>query len=169
MTEGKKRSKPKDGISRREFLKDASLVVGGAAIGSSALLAASCSAQAEFSPPVTVTTTATQTVEVKVPAEYEAVSPLGTTTATMITQAPRLSTLQGKTICEISNHGFKSEVTFPVIEALLKKQYSDIKIVPYSEFPDAFGLSVNTKAQEKDLLALIKEKGCDAILGGNGG
>jgi aerobic-type carbon monoxide dehydrogenase small subunit (CoxS/CutS family) len=57
MTEEKKKL---GGISRREFLKDAGLVVGGAAIGSAVLLAA-C-APAEGGATVTTTATATKTV-----------------------------------------------------------------------------------------------------------
>ena len=53
MTEEKK--KESGIISRREFLKDAGLVVGGAAIGSTVLLAA-CGGETE-----TVTSTATKT------------------------------------------------------------------------------------------------------------
>ena len=55
IDEGKEK---KQGISRREFLKDAGFVVGGAAIGSTALLAASCGTTETE----TVTTTITESV-----------------------------------------------------------------------------------------------------------
>jgi len=54
MTEGKEKNKESEVISRREFLKDAGLVVGGAAIGSAVLLAA-CKGGEETTATVTKT------------------------------------------------------------------------------------------------------------------
>jgi aerobic-type carbon monoxide dehydrogenase small subunit (CoxS/CutS family) len=59
MTEEKKKNLGE--ISRREFLKDAGLVVGGAAIGSAVLLAA-CATEGGATATVTTTATATKTV-----------------------------------------------------------------------------------------------------------
>ncbi len=74
MTEGKKKKESGE-ISRRKFLKDAGLVVGGTAIGSTVLLAA-CAGETETetltktvtstAPGTTATTTKTVTVEVPV-------------------------------------------------------------------------------------------------------
>jgi hypothetical protein len=58
MTEEKKKT---EDISRREFLKDAGLMVGGAAIGSAALLAACAGEPATQT--VTATATTTKTIE----------------------------------------------------------------------------------------------------------
>jgi len=102
---------------------------------------------------------------------YKVVSPLGERSVTMLPPAPRLDTLKGKTICEISNTGYRSDEIFPFIEELLKKKYPTIKIVPYAEMPrcDVLDLSVDTRAKTiKALIAAIKEKGCDAVIGGNG-
>jgi len=66
MTEEKKKKSGE--ISRREFLKDAGLVVGGAAIGSTVLLAA-CGGE-DTTKTVTEATTKTVTIEVPVPAEF---------------------------------------------------------------------------------------------------
>ena len=60
MTEEEKKKESGE-ISRREFLKDAGLVVGGAAIGSTVLLAA-CGEGEVTTETVTTTTTVTQTV-----------------------------------------------------------------------------------------------------------
>ncbi len=70
MIEGKK--KESGAISRREFLKDAGLVVGGAAIGSTVLLAA-CGGETEtVTDTITKTNTATQTKTVTTTGETPA-------------------------------------------------------------------------------------------------
>jgi carbon-monoxide dehydrogenase small subunit len=76
MTEGKKRRSKE--ISRREFLRDAGLLVGGTAIGSSVLLAA-CTTKTE-----TVTDTVTQTNT----ATVTSTSPGETITSTATTTLP---------------------------------------------------------------------------------
>ena len=82
--------------------------------------------------------------------------------------ATRLDTLQGKTICEVSATGYwRSQMTFPVIRDLLQKRFPDATFVPYTELPvgrtDRYPVALD---QVGDLL---KEKGCDAVLLGNGG
>ena len=44
---------------------------------------------------------------------YKVVSPLGEPVTKMITMAPRLNTLEGKTIGEIWNGGFRGDESFP--------------------------------------------------------
>ncbi|MEW6404624.1 MAG: hypothetical protein AB1649_22740 [Chloroflexota bacterium] len=102
---------------------------------------------------------------------YNVVSPIGESTVKMTAMAPRLDTLAGKTVCMVWNSAFKSDVTLPVIGETLKKQYPGVKIVPYTDMPDAFlpeppGTS---RKQSEALQALYKEKGCDAVISGNGG
>ncbi len=78
--------------------------------------------------------------------------------------APRLDTLEGKTICEISNMGWEAIRTFPLIRELLKKQFPTIKIIPYTEFP------MGTTSMDVDNITnLIKAKGCQAVITGNAG
>ncbi len=62
MTEKEKKKKESGEISRREFLKDAGLVVGGAAIGSTVLLAACAGETVTETATKTVTSTATTTI-----------------------------------------------------------------------------------------------------------
>ena len=89
--------------------------------------------------------------------------------ATSLRNAPRLDTLEGKTICEISGGlGFGQGKTFPVIRELLHKQFPSAKLVPYTELPQALGTHLYT-AQLDIVAAAIKEKHCDAIIVGNGG
>ena len=68
---------------------------------------------------------------------YSVVSPLGDPTVKMITMAPRLDTLAGKTVCLVWNHTFKADITLPAIGEALKKKYPDIRIIPYTEIDAA--------------------------------
>ena len=86
--------------------------------------------------------------------------------ATKITDlhAPRLDTLAGKTICELSVGGaWQYERTFPLIRDLLKRSYPTAKIVPYGDFP------IGADMPDKKTLDLIKSKGCNAVIIGNSG
>ncbi|MBN2255626.1 MAG: hypothetical protein JW736_07960 [Deltaproteobacteria bacterium] len=102
---------------------------------------------------------------------YKVVSPIGESTVKMTAMAPRLDTPAGKTVCMVWNSAFKSDVTLPVIGETLKKQYQGVKIVPYTDMPDAFLPEPPgaPRKQSETLQALYKEKGCDAVISGNGG
>ncbi|MBI2908979.1 MAG: hypothetical protein HYX92_15155 [Chloroflexi bacterium] len=49
--------------------------------------------------------------------------------------APRLDTLAGKTICEVSNASWEDRRTFARLRDLLQKRIPDLKIIPAAEFP----------------------------------
>ncbi len=101
---------------------------------------------------------------------YEVLSPLGEPTVEVARPRPPLPNLRGKTICEVTNSSFRSELTFPIIRELLQKRYPDIKVIPYSEFPIQW-LSQDTttiKQRVATAVALMLEKGCDAVITGNG-
>ena len=89
--------------------------------------------------------------------------------------APRLDTLNGKTICEawrprFTPDSFRGAETFPVIRELLKKRYPDVKIVPYSDFPSSNAINdLPFWAPINRIPEILREKGCDALLVGNGG
>ena len=149
---------------------------------------------------------------------YSVVSPLGDPTVKMITMAPRLDTLAGKTVCLVWNQAFQADITLPAIAEALKEKYPDIKIIPYTEIDAAIQAAGRTgaspqpsarrprpgtpfgarrpipgrgvpptprgpapagQAPEADgdtsaaeaaiLQAVLKEKGCEAIISGNGG
>jgi hypothetical protein len=102
---------------------------------------------------------------------YEVVSPLGEPVVTMIPMAPRLETLEGKTIGEIWNGGFRGDESFPIIEKLLRERYPTVKLIPYAEFSLTTIASFHPEQKEKTLETLraeLKEKGCDAVITGNG-
>ncbi len=102
---------------------------------------------------------------------YEVVSPLGEPVVEMITMAPRLDTLEGKTIGELWNGGFRGDESFPIIEKMLRERYPNVKLIPYAEFSLSTIASFYPEKKEKTLEALraqLKEKGCDAVITGNG-
>ena len=99
------------------------------------------------------------------------VSPLGEPVIEMITMAPRLDSLEGKTIGELWNGGFRGDESFPIIEKMLRKRYPTVKLIPYSEFSLVTIASLHPEKKEKTLETLraeLKEKGCDAVITGNG-
>ena len=106
--------------------------------------------------------TAMQKIEVLSPEGLEAVERSGA--------AARLDTLEGKTIGEVWNGVFKGDVTFPIIRAQLEKRYPGVRIVPYTEFPHAPGTDhpARQRALAQEIAALVKTKGCDAVISGNG-
>ena len=102
---------------------------------------------------------------------YKVVSPLGKPAVEMLPPAPRLKTLEGKTICEIWNGGFKGDETFPILRGMLKERYPNIKIIPYTEFPLTSIASLGPATIEKVLGAVKKailKNACDAVITGNG-
>ena len=102
---------------------------------------------------------------------YDVVSPIGESTVKMTAMAPRTETLAGKTVCMVWNSAFKSDVTLPVIGEALKRQYPGVKIVPYTDMPNAFLPEPpgTPRKQSEALQALYREKSCDAVISGNGG
>lgn len=102
---------------------------------------------------------------------YEVVSPLGEPVVKMITMAPRLDTLEGKRIGEIWNGGFRGDESFPIIEKMLRERYPTVTFIPYTEFSLTTIASLHPEKKEKTLETLraeLKEKGCDAVITGNG-
>ncbi len=102
--------------------------------------------------------------------KLQVVSPEGVQAVKRSGAAPRIDSLEGKTIGEIWNGVFKGDVTFPVIRARLKAAYPSVKVVPYTEFPHAPGSDNPARQRElaREIAARVKEKGCDAVISGNG-
>lgn len=78
--------------------------------------------------------------------------------------APRLDSLAGKTICELSNGKWEQDRTFALIRELLQKRYPDARIVPYTEFPEG-----TNEIQDESITDLVRKKGCQAVITGNAG
>ncbi len=103
--------------------------------------------------------------------KIEVISPVGNKSIDMKTVAPRLDTLEGKTVCETWNGTFKGDFMFPVFRELLKERYPGVKIVPYTEFPASplAGIPEFQREVSKKIATMAGEKGCDALISGNGG
>jgi hypothetical protein len=106
-------------------------------------------------------------------AKLNVVSPLGENVNETITSlAPRLETLDGKTVCEIWNGGFKADVMFPIIEQMLRERYPTVTMIPFTEFPTVTISSLGSGKKAETLEAVraaLLAKGCDAVITGNGG
>jgi hypothetical protein len=112
-------------------------------------------------------TTVTKTTQVE--KTYGVVSPLGDRVVTMITMAPRLDTLAGKTICIHGTPDFNAPITHPVIQQVLQQQFPTAKIIPYTEMP---GFNENAKSNSSYIAPFVqacKDKGAAAVIAGNGG
>ncbi len=103
--------------------------------------------------------------------KIEVISPLGGTGSQKKTFAKRLDTLNGKTVCELWNADFKGDFTFPLYREMLKERFPDVKVIPYTEFPYSSIRGTPTHQRELDerMVALAREKGCEAVITGNGG
>jgi hypothetical protein len=114
---------------------------------------------------------AQNTAQLAVEPVYKVVSPLGESTAKTIAMAPRLDTLDGKTVCLVWNYAFKADVTLPAIAEELKKHYPGIKIVPHTAMPIAeLPEPPGTPRKDSEALeAAFKAKGAHAVIAGNGG
>lgn len=84
--------------------------------------------------------------------------------------APRLDTLNGKTICEVWATGhYGADLTFPTIRRILQQRFPDLKFVPYTEFKIGKP-NISERWEPLDKVGeILKAKGCDALLLGNGG
>lgn len=101
---------------------------------------------------------------------YEVLSPLGELTVQEGQSAPRISDLNGKTVCQVWNGAFKGDVAFPMIQELLQKRYPNVKVIPYTEFPlqRVNGPTQQLLERARTTVASAIQKGCDALIAGNG-
>jgi hypothetical protein len=99
------------------------------------------------------------------------ISPLGLPVTQNKGIAPRLDTLEGKTVGEVYNHHFKGDQMFALYRQLLRQRYPGVRIVPYSELPASYvgGDSATQRRIAQEVAVQAKEKGIDALIAGNGG
>jgi hypothetical protein len=99
------------------------------------------------------------------------ISPEGLPLGATRNVAQHLDTLDGKTIGEVYNNHFKGELMFQTYRRLFKERYKDVKIIPFTEFPIVYvgGDAESQKKIAKEIAALARERGVDAIITGNGG
>jgi hypothetical protein len=78
--------------------------------------------------------------------------------------APRLDTLAGKTICELSNDSWQAHRVLPAIREQLKARFPNATFIPYTEFPQG-----NPGIDNEKTAALVAAKGCQAVIIGDAG
>lgn len=99
---------------------------------------------------------------------YKVVYPIGTQSIQKRDVAASIPDLNGKTICELWNHAFNGEDSFPIIEKLMKKKYPGVTFVSYENFGNIHDPSEEAKMMA-ELPAKLKKFKCDAVIAGNGG
>lgn len=77
---------------------------------------------------------------------------------------PRLSTLEGKTVCVLSNGIWEAERVLSLFEEMLQQRVPGVKIVHASELPYLTDIDRGTAN-----VSILKDQGCDAVILGNGG
>ena len=103
--------------------------------------------------------------------EVDVISPVGLPRTQQNGVAPRLGSLEGKTIGEVYNHHFKGDQMFGLYRELLIQRYPGVRIVPYTELPASFvgGDPATQRRTAQEIARVAKEKGIDALIAGNGG
>jgi hypothetical protein len=95
---------------------------------------------------------------------YEACWPRSPRQQVMRKLAPRLESLEGKTVAQLWDELFKGDIVFELLEEGLKKRYPGIKFVSWREFGSTHG------GHEKEALAALPQKlrdfGVDAVVSG---
>ncbi len=76
--------------------------------------------------------------------------------------APRLDTLDGKTICELSNDSWQAHRVLPEIRRLLQERFPTAKFIPYTEFPTG-----NERIDTEKAVELVARAGAHAVIIGN--
>lgn len=102
--------------------------------------------------------------------KYNVVSPVGFSTIEPVEMAPRLSTLDGKTIA-IVGEDFMYNITHPELKRLIKEHYPTAKVILYDELPIAGPYpapGITRQSTELFRQRLIDLK-VDAVIAGNGG
>jgi len=101
---------------------------------------------------------------------YKVVAPVGHQTVEMITMAPRLTTLEGKTIALVGG-SFMASVTHVELRKIILENYPTAKIYLLSEIGSA-GLypAPGVKRQQvEEFKRKLQEYGVEAVVSGNGG
>jgi len=161
-------------LSRKDFVKGAAAVAGAGALASCAPAATpapepapTCPPAAEC-PPCPTPAAAGEAVETV----YEVYPPYAHPTIEVLQPAPRLDTLEGKTICGIFGGAFHFEETWPVIAELLQKKYPTATFIGPDVISEGTGLNSvypDWELEDPELVArLVEEYKCDAVVSGNG-
>lgn len=133
--------------------------------------AASIAKPAQIKPAVSTKKTTVPTTPVaKEEPGFAVVSPIGRSSVEMIQQAPRLQTLNGKTIAVVGV-SFMTGVTHPEIKRLILENYPSAKVILLSEIGIAgpYPAPGVTRKEKEEFQAKLREMRVDAVISGNGG
>jgi hypothetical protein len=95
---------------------------------------------------------------------YRVVWPRGARTVQTADVAPRLRTLEGKTIAQLWDDLFRGDEIFPILEAELGRRFSGVRFVRY----DVFG-STHGRDEARVLAELpdkLRQHEVDAVISG---
>ena len=97
---------------------------------------------------------------------YEALWPRSPRQVQRKALAPRLSTLQGKSVAQLWDHVFRGDEVFEFLEEGLAARYPGIRFVSWREFGNTHG------SDEREVVARLpqrlREMGVDAVISGMG-
>ena len=101
---------------------------------------------------------------------YAVVSPVGRGTVEMIAQAPRLTTLESKTIAVVGV-SFMTSVTHPEIKKLILENYPGAKVILLDEIGTAgvYAAPGVTRRSNEEFKSKLRSMKVDAVISGNGG
>ena len=111
-----------------------------------------------------------ETCPLPVRAEYAVLSPVPETAATPVKQAPRLKSLDGKTIALVGG-SFMANVTHPELKRLILAEYPSAKVYLLSEIGSAgpYPRQGVVRREKDEFQARLREFHVDAVVSGNGG
>ncbi len=97
---------------------------------------------------------------------YDVLWPRGEKTIEVTPLAPRLDTLEGKTVCQLWDYLFRGDEIFGMLEGKLEERYPGVNFVRWDEFGSTHG------EDEAEILASLpkrlEELGVDAVISGMG-
>ena len=101
---------------------------------------------------------------------FAVVSPVGRGTVQMIEMAPRLSTLEGKTIAIVGG-SFMARTTHPELKRLLLKDYPTARIILLDEIGSAgvYPAPGVTRRSKEEFQQNLRSMGVNAVISGNCG
>ena len=100
------------------------------------------------------------------PQSLAAYWPRGKRTMTAQPLAPRLDTLDGKTVAFLWDYLFRGDELFPMIEKTMRERYTNVKFIGYDEFGSTHG--DEERAIIEALPERLKALKVDAVISGMG-
>jgi hypothetical protein len=159
--------KKQKNLTRREMLKLTGIVGAGSLLAACAPQAVKETATVQPTVPVQPTDAPTAVPTQVVPASttLKVYNPTGAYEVTQ-TFAPRLDSLDGKTIAFVGDDMWEEERSFPLLQQLLQAKYPTIKILTADKF--VHGADAITKAND-GLPKQMQDAGVQGVIVGNAG